>query len=471
MRAGSLEQSFGDIEKIEIPDPSQYGAFVDIGELQGAVDRATSSLIGQYAADMSSELLKLARQRCALDVQVHFGACTNPRVFSTFTKALIFENAHLPSYSTDDLGALTSDENAKITETVDLSIGKIYEVLPLTFQERALDVVVSEIVDIAVCDTISCGDCDVQSEGCQKVFALQGGLTGSPGTAPDVIWTVDGGKVWDTDEINVLTSAQPADGIACLGLYIIVISNAAGSLSYKEKNDVTDGVVAGWVEVTTGFVAAHYPNDIWSVGIGAFVVGDGGYVYYIGSSPSDGVSVLDASVVVTDDLNAVHAISDEVAVAVGDAGAVIYTTNRYTWSLATAPSAGNLLGVFMKNEDEWWVVDDNGDVWYTTNQGVTWTEKSLPGTAPTALYDIYFPSASIGYISGTAGAVGAMWRTYDGGYSWLKLPEGIGTLPGSSTVLNALGACEDDVNFVVAGGMDASSTPVGEDGVLIVGEE
>jgi hypothetical protein len=401
-----------------------------------------------------------------MDVQVHFGACTDPRSFNTFTKALIWENVHLPTYSTDDLGALTSDENAKITETADLSIGEFYEVLPLTFQERAIDVVVNEIVDIAVCDTISCGDCDTYSEGCQKVFALQGALLGSPGTGPDVVWTSNGGGVWYSDEINTLTSAQPAEGIACLGDYIVVTSNAGGSISYKEKDNITDGTAGGWTEVTTGIVGGGEPNDIWSVGVGAFIVGDGGYVYYC-TNPASGVSVLDAGVATTNNLNAVHAISDQLAVAVGDSDTIIYTTNRTIWGTATATGGGgNLNGVFMRSKDEWWVVDSNGDVYYTEDQGVTWTEKALAGVAPSTLYDIYFPSQSVGYVAGVVSGAGALWRSYDGGHSWVRLPEGVGSLPGSSTALNAVGACEDDVNFLVAGGVDAA-----DDGVLLVGEE
>jgi len=467
MRAGSVDQSFGDSEDIECPSNEEYGQFRKIGETQGSVERASSSLMGQYAADLASTLLQLAKARCSVDVHVHFGKCSDPRVFNKFTKALVWEDVYLPNYSTDDLGALSSDENAKITETADLTIRTFYEVLQLTFQERAQDVVTNALVDAVICDRIACGDCDEYSLGCEKAFILQGKLTGSPGTPPDVIWTDDKGLNFYSDEITSLAAGETATGIACIGDYVVVVSNDSGSLHWKDKDDILNGVVGGWVEVTTGFVTGGEPNDIWSVGIGAFIVGDGGYVYWT-ENPSTGVEAVSQGDVVSGNLAAVHALSDTRAVAVGASDVIIYTVNRYTWSQATATGGGNnLTAVWMRNEDEWWVGDDAGDVYYTLDQGQNWTQVSLPGTAQTAINDIQFPTSSVGYIAGAiSGPAGMAWRTYNAGNSWVALPEGIGSLPGSSTLFNALATCTDDPNYAIVVGEDALA-----DGVLLVGSD
>lgn len=472
LRSGGVDQSFGDIEKIECPSDDEYGQFIEVGSIQGAIERASSSLMGRYAADLASELLELARKRCAVDVQVHFGACTNPKVFNTFTKALVWENVSLTNYSTEDLGALSSDENAAIMETSDISIGNFYEVLQLTFQERASTIVINELIDAIICDLRTCGDCGSFSDGCYKAFVLQNGSVGngSPGTAPDVIWTDDKGKTWSSDEVNSAIDGDVMNAITCLGDYVFVVGNAFGGgtpqLHYKEKQDILDGTALLWTEITTGFVPDGDPNDVWSVGIGAYIAGDGGYVYYT-TDPTLGVTVLDAGEATTNDLNAIHALSDELAVAVGDTDTIVYTTNRVSWVAATATGGGgDLLGVWMRSETEWWVVDDNGDVWYTLNSGVSWTEKTIPGIDITKLDDIQFASDSVGYIAGTANDAGALWRTYDGGYSWVKLPEGTGTLSGGATKFNAIASCIHDVNYLIAAGMDVT-----EDGVLLVGED
>jgi hypothetical protein len=465
MRAGGYSQSFGDIDSIEIPSSEEYGRFDEIDKIQGAIERGSSTLIGQYAADLISKLFAITKQRCPIDVHVNFGACSNPQDNNVFTKKLIWEDVSLPSWSTDDLGTLGSDGNAPVMETSDLSIKEMVEIIQLTFQERAPDVVINQLIDAVICDRRTCGDCDDYSEGCDKGFVLQGGLLGSPGTAPDIIYTGDAGITWASDEILTLLSTQAADGLACLGNYLVVISNAAGSLSYKEQVTILAGTGGGWTEVTTGFVVGGEPNDIWSVGVGAFIVGNSGYTYWL-TEPSAGVAVLDAGVATAQNLNAVHALDEENAVAVGQSDTIIYTTNRITWSVASATGGGNhLQGVWMKSQKEWWVVDDGGGLYYTKDTGVTWTAKLPPGAGITALYDIQFQQDSIGYLCGVAGGVGAIWRSYDGGYSWVRLPEGIGTLVGGSTQMNAIAACSEDPNFLIAAGQDGTN-----DGVLLVGE-
>ena len=449
MRAGSYSQSFGDIESIELPSSARFGQFDKVDKIQGSVEPGQSSLIGQYAADLSSKLLEMAKQRCAIDVHVNFGKCTNPQLNNVFTKKVIWEDVSLPDWATDDLGALVSSENAKITETSNLSITAMLEILQLTFQQRAPDVATNELVDAVICDIRTCGDCDDYSEGCNDAFVLQGGILGSPGTAPDVLYSDDAGATWATDEITTLISTQAANAIACLGDDVVVVSNTAGSLSYKTKADILAGTPFLWSEVITGFETGGDPNDIWSVGVGAYIVGDGGYVYWL-ETPSAGVELLENSVITDENLNAVHALDDENAVAVGDSDTILYTTNRITWVVSPAVTGGgnNLNAVWMKRESEWWVVDSAGAVYFTEDTGATWTEKTLPGAGITVLNDIQFMQASIGYIGGVAAGAGALWRSYDGGYSWVRLPEGVGTLVGDSVTISAIAACSEDPNKI-----------------------
>ena len=470
MKAGTAERSYGDIERIECPDSSRYGEFEEIGYIQGAVDRATSSLIGRYAADLASELLRLASMRCAVDVQVHYGACTDPRLFNTFTKSIVMENVVLTNWSVDDLGALSSDENSVVNETTDLSIGELYEVLPLSFAPQADDLMTNEAVDVVICDQQSCGsDCEDESNGCENIYVLVGATAGSPGTAPDIVYTLDQGVVWATDEVSSLLSSEDATALACLGDYMVVTSNDSGSLEWKLLSDLNAGTAHLWTSVTTGIVAGGEPNDIWSVGTYAFVVGDGGYVYGT-SDPTSGVTVLDAAIATTNDLAAVHALDDQFAVAVGATDTIVYTENRTSWQAATATGGGNgLTAVWIKTEDEWFVTDDAGNVWYTLDQGQSWTESPASGDVPggaTALHDIQFATQSIGYVAGNLSDVARIWRTFDGGNSWVILPEGVGSMP-TARDFNAIAACQEDANFVVGVGEGA----VADDGIIVFGED
>jgi len=475
LKAGALEQSFGDIEKIECPSAAEYNQFDEIGEIQGAIERVTTTLTGRYAADLASELLRIAKARCDSDIHVHFGACSDPRDFNTFTKAIIIEKSRSTNWSTEDVGALGSDENAKVDESSDISGRNIYEALPLTFAERCGDVVTNPVIDIVICDTPSCGACTDESDGCQNVFALTQQTVGSPGTVADVIWTRDlFSTQCNSDNIDSLAVNQDANALACIGDYLAVVSNAAGNLHYKTKTDIWNAVVGGWTAIATGFVAGGEPNDIWSIGTYAFAVGDGGYVYGT-DDPTGGVVVLDAGVATSDNLNAVHAIGDNFAVAVGDNDAVIFTENQSTWSTpsSTPGSAGNLLCVWAKNEDEWWVGDDTGALYYTIDRGETWTQKGIAGSGYTAIYDIAFSTDSIGYLAAaTSTPRGRILRTFaDGGGAgssggWVILPEGVQALPLSDAIY-AVAACNHDENLVVGGGLADD----GSDGILMVGTD
>lgn len=465
LKAQAFSKSFGDIERIECPDPNRFGSFIEVGQIQGADERGTMDLMGRYAADLASDLLRIAKKRCANDVHVNFGACTDPRQNNKFTKKLILEDARLTNYNTEDLGALSSGENAVINETTSLSIADIFEVLQLSFSKKAEDVVLNPIVDIVICDRVSCGDCDEESDGCEKIYSLNLASVGSPGTAPDIIYSLDKGQTWALNEINSMLSSEDGNALACVDGYVVVVSEDTESHHYKSQADIDAGVIGGWLEATTGYVATKGPLDIWSVGNFAFVVGEGGYVYAM-TDPTAGVTVLDAGVATTEGLNCVHALSDELAIAGGDNDIILYTKDQTTWNVATATGGGNnILCCWMKNADEWWVGDDAGNVYYSLDAGVTWTEKTLPGVGWTAIYDISFASKSVGYMSAKKGVRGYLLRTYDGGYSWVVLPEGAGSLP-LSVGFTAIASCPDDVNFLVAGGLD----DVGTGGSILVGK-
>jgi photosystem II stability/assembly factor-like uncharacterized protein len=461
--AGGENQSFGDIERIECPSPDAYNQWVEIGEIQGAEERPTTSLTGRLALDTASEMKRIAKKRCSVDVQYHFGECTDPRAFNDYKKVIIFETSYLTNYSSEDYGALMSGDQAAINESSDLSARLSYDVMPLSVARRGEDVTLNPVVDVVICDTISCGECEDESDGCQKVYAVDNGTTGSPGTAPDLLYSTDKAVTIAAEDINSLTSAEPADALACVDEYVVVVSNASGSLHYKEKEDI--GVVAGgWTEEATGFEVGGEPNDIWSVGPYAFIVGDGGYVYGC-ENPADGVEVLDAGIATAENLNAVHAISETFAVAVGAANVVVYTENGTIWTHTNGPdpAPAALLCVWVVDERHWWVGTDAGDLFYTLDAGATWTEQNLPGVAWADIHDIAFATKSVGFLVGDKTTTKGYWlKTLDGGQSWIHLPEA-GTIIGNDSLV-AVAACKQDVNFAVAVGTDDNAA----DGIMLV---
>lgn len=469
MKAGAPAAGFGDRTKIECPSPDSYNGYIETASFKGARERPTITLTGRYLYDLKSELYAMAREGCEFDVQIHFGVCTDPSDFTKYTKAMIWEAADISNWSAEDMGALGSDEQAKIDESADLSAKDMYEVVPQSFNEKAGALVTNELVDGVICGGPSCGDCDSESDGCYKAYWISKAAGGSPGTPPDIVHTIDKGVNWYADDIDSLQTAEDPDGVACVGLYIVVVSNDSGSLHYALKSEVDDvDYDETWTEVATGFVATHEPNDIWSYGNGAFIVGDDGYVYLLGSDPTAGVTVLDAGVATAQHLLAVHALSDKFAVAVGNNGAIIHTTDGVTWSALTAfvGIGVNLNCVWCKNEKEWFVGTSNGRLWATKDAGTNWAQNAFPGSGSGVVYDVAFATESVGYLAhATTAPRGRILRTIDSGYHWVVCPETSAIMPLSDR-FTAVAACPYDADFMQAGGLGDN----GSDGILVQGQ-
>lgn len=468
LKAGGVSQSFGDVTKIEVPSPDEFGKFIEVGTIRGAVERATVTLTGRYAADFKSEMLRMARKGCPVDVHIILGTCTDPQDPTTYTKKIILENAFLTSYETEDIGALGSDEQAKVDESAEVSARDVYEIVPASWAEKGGDVVTNELVAIARCDNASCGDCQDESDGCDRFYAVSLAAGGSPSTPPDVVFTLDGGSTFYARDIDTMTSGEDPTDIGCVGSYVVVTSNDTNTVHIALQSEFTATTVPTWSEVSTGFVTGGEPNAIWSVGNTAFIVGDGGYIYMM-TDATAGVTVVDAGVANADDYNAVHALSDEIALAGGNAGSLAITKNGTIWTSVSGPvGVGvNINAVWMKSEDVWFVGTSDGNLYYTLNGGTTWTLKAFPGSGSGVVEAIYFANDSAGVISHqTATTSGRLLLTDTGGNKWAVAPLDSTTLPANDSI-NDVVMCPDNPDIVIGVGLADNAT----DGFIVVGSD
>lgn len=464
LKMGDPSWGLGDVEKIECPDPSTPGKFIEVDQIQGAVERVTASLMGRYPLD-TSDLLRLARKACTLQVLAHVGACRDMRDFNTgWEKILAFPKARLTSYGIENLGALSSDENAATNETVDVSASEMYEINQINFEELAAATVVREIVSIDVCDNAACGgDCGPDSDGCQKVLAVMLGTGATPGTLPSVIYSSDGGSTVGTLNITTMFSNEVPTDSDCMGAWFIVLASTSNSYHMARVSEVMAGT-GTWTEVINGFVSGGEPQAIYVLHSGlAWIVGNGGYIYKLTSAGS-AVTVSDAGNVTTQAYRDVYAYDSDHAVAVGAINTVAKTSNGgNSWQAVTGPNPGiGLNCVYMFSGEVWLVGDAAGKVWRTINAGTSWTEITVPGSL-TAIDRIRFSTTLVGYITGRTSASARMLRTVGGGAqdTWYVMPEKSGTMPANNR-LNDIAVCGNP-NVVYAAGLATG----GSDGIIV----
>ncbi len=467
-RVDSMTVPGGDLTPIYVPDPDRYQRFIIAGTVKGEQGLPTASLMFRLEIDKRSAYETYFRNRCAHDLQLHFGLCQNPQDFNGgFESAIILEDAVPTNWDLNAIGALQPDQRAMSEEDMPFTGQRLYFVRPLVWQEQAASEVVQEIVGIVICDAATCGECGVPSEGCDIVFAVTLTAGGSPGLSAELVFTQDGGTNWlDTLIITLAANEDPND-LACVGANVVVISEDSESLHYAPTADILNASET-WTEVTTGFVATNGPLAIWSEAPRhTWIVAENGYIYFT-ADPTQSVIVQSPGDVTTNDLNDVHAFSIEDVVTVGAANTVLLTRDGGdTWTSITGPAPGVVLNtVWMQGVNEWFIGTAGGQLFFTLDAGVNWTEKTFPGSGAGVVRDIKFSSKSVGYMShDTAVPAGRILRTIDGGNSWFITPMALNIAMPANDRLNAIAACEDDQNIVYAGGLGDDAI----DGIIVKG--
>lgn len=151
----------------------------------------------------------------------------------------------------------------------------------------------------------------------------------------------------------------------------------------------------------------------------------GGYIYY---SDDGGLTwtAQESGSIHTGAYNGIHFKNALVGMAVGAADIVAYTNDGgTTWAAATATGGSNALTTVTHNTGSpgiWWAGDDGGDLYYSTDEGTTWTQRGFSGDGAGDVACVKFGNEFLGVMAhNTASPVGRLLVTVDGGYSWRTL--------------------------------------------------
>lgn len=451
-------RKIGEAKKVSAPDPNNFNRDIQIGTIEGEIERATFALGNRYTAE-KAYLMDLVNKGCRADVFLLSGKCGNPQDFSQGgEKWLYFPDSRPSGIALENLGAYGRDENNPTNENMDMTSEEFYEFLYMRQDAIGTSATVRELYTV---DTVTQDNCEDCPTPCDDVLITMAGASATPGTLPSLLYSNDAGVTFSSQSISTMFSNEVVSGSAVIGGDLVLISNTSNSIHYTNIELLYDGINT-WQENDKGFVAGKQPNAIWSVDVRhTWIVGNGGYVYFV-SNHKTAVTVQDAGVATTQHLMGVHAYDTKNVLAVGNSNAVIWTTNGgLTWESVTGPAVGvNLSKCWMWDKQTWFVCEGaggTGKLWLTTNSGKSWSQVPLP-FASVRIHRIEFVSEAEGYISATDGSTSVILRTKTAGNEWSVLPDGKRAVAQLNTYLSDIAVCSKYANTVYAVGLADNGT-------------
>lgn len=464
LNLGESEQDLGELTPVYCPSSERANAWDIVDTIIGAPGLPTTDFTQRMAKDLRDVWNVLAERGCTFNMMIKIFCEGRPDDFNTWDGMWLMQAARMTARTIPLSNPISGEDNEAANLTGSITYRQLIRLLRLNFGAKGEATVVSEILDGFFYDAVSCGECgSTPSDGCQKQYWLAAATGGSPGLSSRIVYSIDGGATYGQINITPLAAAD-ARRIAPMGQYLVGVTiNAGGGHFYATFAEIDSGA-ANWTLTVSGYTTD--PRALWVKSpTEAFIAGTGGYVYYLEDPTTTPTVLLDNSLT-SQDLNDIHGTNNTI-VAVGASNAVVYSLNNgETWSLVIGPAVGvTLNAVRVLPSGVWWVGDANGNMWWTRNKGVTWTQKN-PGAGNTSIADIWFVDENIGYVAANTGAAGRIYSTRNAGNTWQLASTTDRRLQSVPTALryNVVVGC--GYNVVGIGGAKAA----GGDGVIAIAE-
>ena len=334
--------------------------------------------------------------------------------------------------------------------------------MPLAVSERGTNVATGEVLDVGLFYN---GKLELPPKERVIAFAVTTINVGSPGNSSDFLYSLDQGTNWFASDVNTLAVTESAKEVAIVGDYVVVVGGTATSygMHFTKWSSLNTVTAPTWTRVTTGFIAANTPNSIVSIGSVGFIAAQTGTVYKVTDAPS-GVEVMTST---GGHLNAIDAYDENTIVAVGASNLVKVCIDGENFSTITGPAVGvSLSAVAVLSPTVFLIGTAAGRLYYTTNGGTSWVEKSFSGAGAAGgnVLGLSFATTMVGFMSFKATGIASVLMTTDGGFSWDIVPSG-GVLS-LSVGYNRVGTLDGEPNLVILGGPNENSTT----GSILIGE-
>jgi hypothetical protein len=453
MKMGGLSKTFGDVTAVWCPKEDQPGQFEVVEQVVGDESQWTTELSGHKPLGTRSTLERLARRKCLVDIQVHFGSCSDLSDFTTFDSAIVLEGVALSSYNLDALVALQPSENQPITESVSLSAAEAYEIFCVEPVAVATSVTRTHtVVDVAACGAICTDECFTP---CSYFYGFYINTDGSV----VIMQSSNGGGIWRSYPFSTpnFDATQPLRDfhIYCSAEAVIIVGNTAAlnGVVYRIEFDDLDTVdITEFTTVTLGYSV-----------LGSKYI-DGTILFY---NSNNEVFTLNPSSLATSQIEGFSATQiwtaidalDEDNIIIGSAAGIIENLRggRTVTSSTLVDDNGDVVcaisSLAMRTCDEWYATDCAGNVYCTTDAGATWEQSA---TVAGAVVQIKFATETIGYMLTYNPA--NIYRTIDGGATWRQVTDNKNAVDEAGSLWHGLAVCQHDPNVFVATGRIGTAT-------------
>ena len=430
---GDITEPGGDITKRYCPDRAGHGRWKVALTSQGVPGDVTYS-ITTYAGKTADYLQSLANKaaKCPFPVYAHQSTCGRKDVFLAYEAGTLLQGSRITSRGKTNIAQREGADAAELTFELSAD-NPMTEYWPLRMS-KLTTLEAQDLMDITLCGEDRCsGACGDEEERGDEFMA-----TSEATALGDVVLSVDAGATntvvagpaaWliTEDITTVVCYSTGRDTVR----HIIGRGAGAGNgqVAYTDNGGTAwtvaaMGAVAGEFMPWNGCLFALDPYHIW--GCTDTGAGAAGNIYF---SDDSGVTwTLQGTG--ADALNCIKFVDYNTGLCVGDTNEILLTTDGgASWSTLAGPGAEaavDALGCHIFDRYRFQVGYEDGTLWATFDGGTTWTQRALPmpplGTAINQVNSVNYIDDHNGVLAVkytvTAAIWGAIYRTFDGGYSW-----------------------------------------------------
>jgi len=467
----------GGISPINVHDPRSIGRYRQVGNTVDAPDFATFTIQFLQKKDtLPRHLIDILD--CYFNLYQVVGSCKDPSDFLAGWSAYVkVASTNQVTQPTEAGGAFDGDDRL-MDEVEATSLGGIYNVGKEGFSEKAAIQVYSQVKGITFGNRVQCSSCGPADNASKLVYAVTDNTVASPGQAPSVFYSTDGGTTWTEQAITGAVSTDVPTDMATVGQYLVISfdDGSTGGYWYSEINQIT-GVPGTWTKVTTGFVASSAPNAIYVESASAiWFAGDNGHVYKA-TNVLTGVTAEETTLAASNNLLAIDGLDEVICVVGGNYIAVSRDRGESFAEFQNFNSITHATAVQVMDDYLFWVGGDDGTGQTSDNGYVEWTKDGANNFTTLQLGtfagvdEILFVTPEVGYISTySSDPAATIWSTWNGGYSWTSGTPRILNLPTFDRASKLAAPLSPNlgvaVNTLAVGGLAGN----GSDGIILIAE-